>query len=100
MFETQTDLVAVALLDSDSASTGHVGLIAVHRDFHGATLDGWKLSGVVLATALEELASAGYQRATAMVAVPHAKSKSLLARLGFVFESMIDRDYELHAVTL
>lgn len=100
MFESEDKLVALALLEQeeDSLATGHVALIAVHRGWHGSRVDGAKLSEVVLSTALEHLERAGFIRATAYVARVHGRSKTLLERLDFKYESLIDGSYELHAV--
>lgn len=100
LFESEDELVAVAVLDKWEPDVGLVCLVAVHRDYRGATTPGAKLSATVLATSLEELAAAGHTRAVAEVASAHDKSKALLASLGFRFESMLDSSYELHAVSL
>ena len=102
LFEVGDDLVAVAVLDRDAPTVGHVASIGLDRRLHGAFVEGseTKLSRLVLSTCLEWLSDDGCVRATALVHVNHGRSQTLLQRLNFEFQSMADAEYELHAVTL
>lgn len=102
LFEADGGLVAMAALDRDTTGVGHVAAVGVHRDWHGAYVEGTgsKLSRLLLSTCLQWLADDGYTFATALVHVGHARSKRLLEHLGFEFQSMDDFAHELHAVAL
>jgi hypothetical protein len=102
LFERDGILHAVSVFTESSDVTAELVFLGLAAEFHGARIDsasGDRLSDAVLSATLDAALDLGFERVTAHVARPHARSRAMLDRAGFQVLSQADRDYDLCVVS-